>query len=266
MAMITIEHLSKRFHVGTADEKVAVDDVSLHLEQGEFVTVIGSNGAGKSTLLNCIAGVYEADTGRIILDGTDITAMPEYRRSRWIGRVFQDPHMGTAYDMTIEENLAIAYSKNKPLNLARGIRRGEREFFRERLAVLGLGLEDRLQDKVGQLSGGQRQALTLLMATIVRPKLLLLDEHTASLDPVTADKVLQLTTEMVAESKLTTFMVTHNLQDALTAGTRTIMMDKGRIILELAGPEREGMSVEELIALFAAKSGTQLRTDRMLLQ
>ncbi|NLM51318.1 MAG: ATP-binding cassette domain-containing protein [Firmicutes bacterium] len=263
--MLQIVGLTKKFHQGTIDEKVALDNINLELAAGEFVTIVGSNGAGKSTLLNCIAGVYEADAGRVFLDGEDITAQPEWQRAQKIGRVFQDPLAGTAYDMSIEENLAIAYGKQKKLGLQPGIRKKEQEFFREQLAQLGLGLENRLKDKVGLLSGGQRQALTLLMATMVRPKLLLLDEHTASLDPVTARKVLALTDKIITEYKLCTLMITHNMQEALSLGTRTIMMDKGKIMLDLQGETRAKMTVEDLVAEFAFRSGTQLSTDRMLL-
>jgi len=263
--MLKIEGISKTFGKGSPNEKLALDNVSLSLDEGEFITVIGGNGAGKSTLLNCISGVYEIDRGRILLDSEDITFAPEYRRSRYIGRVFQDPMMGTAFDMTIAENLAIAYAKGKPKNLSAGIRKSDYKLFRERLSLLDMGLEDRMNQKVGLLSGGQRQALTLLMATIVKPKLLLLDEHTAALDPSAAAKVLKLTRQLVEEEKLCTIMITHNMRDALEYGTRTIMMHEGRIILDISGKEREEMTVERLVEQFGNKSGTRLDNDRMLL-
>jgi putative ABC transport system ATP-binding protein len=263
--MLKVEALSKTFGIGSINEKRALDNINLLLDQGEFVTIIGGNGAGKSTLLNCISGAYSADGGRIILDSANMTYMPEYKRSRYIGRVFQDPMMGTAHDMTIEENLAIAYVKNKPKGLRPGVSKNDTKLFRERLSLLELGLEDRMKQKVGLLSGGQRQALTLLMATIVKPKLLLLDEHTAALDPSIAAKVLQITREIVSEDKLCTIMITHNMKAALEYGTRTIMMHEGRIILDIMGKEREEMTVERLIELFGKKSGTQLDNDRMLL-
>jgi len=263
--MLQIHSISKTFGKGGINEKVALDHVSLSLTEGEFVTIIGGNGAGKSTLLNCISGVYEIDEGRIILDGIDISHTPEYKRSRYIGRVFQDPMLGTAYDMTIEENLALAYGKGKPLGLSPGIRKKDVALFRDRLALLELGLEDRLKQKVGSLSGGQRQALTLLMATIVKPKLLLLDEHTAALDPSIARKVLQLTRDIVAEERLCTMMITHNMKASLEYGTRTLMMHEGRIIMDIQGEERKHMTVERLIDQFGRKSGMELDNDRMLL-
>jgi putative ABC transport system ATP-binding protein len=263
--MLEIQGLTKTFAPDGINKRLALDNLSLTLDEGEFVTVIGSNGAGKSTLLNCISGVHLPDTGRIILDGMDITFWPEHKRSRYIGRVFQDPLLGTAFDMTIEENLAMAYAKGKTRGLLPGVRRNESKLFREKLAELGLGLEDRMRQKVGLLSGGERQALTLLMATIVKPRLLLLDEHTAALDPATAKKVLKLTRDMVLEHRLTTIMVTHNMKEALEYGTRTIMMHKGRIILDLRGRERENMTVEKLVALFSQKSGGEFENDRLLL-
>jgi len=263
--MLKVENICKTFNKGSINEKVAIDNLSLLLENGEFITVIGGNGAGKSTLLNCIAGVYEIEAGRILLDDTDITYSPEYKRSKYMGRVFQDPLMGTAFDMTIEENLAIAYSKGKPKGLRPGITKADQVLFREKLALLELGLEDRVKEKVGRLSGGQRQALTLLMATIVKPKLLLLDEHTAALDPSIAKKVLTLTDEIVKREKLCTIMITHNMKDALEYGTRTIMMNEGKIILDLNSKEKEGVTVEWLIDQFNKKSGIELNNDRMLL-
>ena len=263
--MLKVEKVCKTFNKGSVNEKTALDKVSLYLDEGEFVTVIGGNGAGKSTLINCIAGVYEVDAGHIYLDGEDITYTPEYKRSQYIGRVFQDPLLGTAFDMTIEENLAIAYAKGKPQGLRPGITKADAAFFREKLSLLELGLEDRLKEKVGNLSGGQRQALTLLMATIVKPKLLLLDEHTAALDPATARKVLQLTAEIVQEENLTTIMVTHNMKAALEYGTRTIMMHEGKIIMDLDSKQKQGVTVEWLIQQFNRKVGTELDNDRMLL-
>jgi putative ABC transport system ATP-binding protein len=263
--MLKISGLSKTFNLGNINEKLAVNNVNLTLKAGEFVTVIGGNGAGKSTLLNCIAGVYEPDQGSILLDSMDITFWPEYKRSQYIGRVFQDPLKGTAFDMTIEENLAMAYAKGKPHGLQWGIRKADAAMFRERLARLELGLENRLKQKVGLLSGGQRQAITLLMATIVKPKLLLLDEHTAALDPSAAKQVLHLTRELVEQYHLCTLMVTHNMKNALEYGTRTIMMHDGSIILDLAGEERREMTVEKLIDLFGRRSGQELDNDRLLL-
>lgn len=263
--MLKIEGISKTFGKGSVNEKLALDNISLSMHEGEFATVIGGNGAGKSTLLNCIAGVYDIDCGRIMIDSMDVTFSPEYKRSRYMGRVFQDPMRGTAYDMSITENLAIAYSKGKCIGLGKGVRKSEMKLFRERLEMLELGLEDRMDEKVGLLSGGQRQALTLLMATIVKPKLLLLDEHIAALDPAIAKKVLQLTQEFIAEQKLCTIMITHNMKAALEYGTRTIMMHEGRIILNIEGEERDRMTVDGLIELFGKRSGEMLDNDRMLL-
>lgn len=263
--MLVVEGIDKTFGQGEVNERRALENLSLTLNEGEFVTVIGGNGAGKSTLLNCIAGVYEVDRGRIILDSQDITFWPEYKRALFLGRVFQDPMRGTAFDMTIEENLAIAYNKGKPRGMQPGLRKSDRKYFQERLSLLDLGLEDQLDQKVGLLSGGQRQALTLLMATIVKPRLLLLDEHTAALDPSIAKKVLQLTRQMVAEHNLCTLMVTHNMKAALEYGSRTMMMHEGRIIMDLKGREREAMTVEGLMELFTRKSGQELDNDRLLL-
>lgn len=257
--MLKIEGISKTFGKGSINEKLAIDDLSLSVEKGDFVTVIGSNGAGKSTLMNCISGVYRIDAGRILLDGRDITRLPEYKRSKHIGRVFQDPLKGTAFDMTIEENLAIASSKNKSVGLQPGLSRKEREFFQEKLALLDMGLENRMKQKSKLLSGGQRQALTLFMAVIADPKLLLLDEHTAALDPSAAKKVLALTDEFSRSSGLCTLMITHNMKAALEHGNRTILMQDGRIVMELKGREREDMTVEKLVAQF------EIDTDRMLL-
>lgn len=263
--MLNIGGVSKTFNQGTGMENHALNNIDLTIADGEFVNIIGGNGAGKSTLLNCIAGVHEVDAGTILLDNMDITYWPEYKRSGYIGRVFQDPLKGTAFAMTIEENLSMACVKGKSRGLQRGINKNDTRLFRENLARLELGLEDRLKQKVGLLSGGQRQALTLLMATIVKPKLLLLDEHTAALDPAIAKKVLQITREIVNEYQLSTIMVTHNMKAALEYGTRTIMMHEGKIILDLSGEERKEMTVEKLIELFGRKSGTELDNDRLLL-
>ncbi len=264
--LLRLEHVSKTFSPGTVHEKKAVEDLSLALAKGDFVTVIGSNGAGKSTLFGAIAGSFFPDGGKILLDGEDITFLPEHRRSRQIGRLFQDPLKGTAPHMTIQENLALAYlraaGRRSPLGI---VGQKERVFFRERLAALGLGLEDRMENPVGLLSGGQRQALTLLMATLVTPKLLLLDEHTAALDPATAEKVQTPTKEIAAERGITCMMITHNISAALELGNRTLMMDRGRIVLEFAGAERAGMSVPRLLELFKEKVSRELDNDRMLL-
>ena len=263
--MLKIQSLCKTFGKGSINEKRAIQNISLSLEEGEFVTVIGGNGAGKSTLFNCISGVFPFDEGRIFLDAKDITFDPEHKRSRLIGRVFQDPLKGTAFDMTIEENLAIASAKGEPLGLRPGLRKKELHIFQERLELLELGLENRMKQKVGLLSGGQRQALTLLMATLVKPKLLLLDEHTAALDPTIAKKVLNITRKVVAEEKLCTLMITHNMKASLEFGTRTIMMHEGKIIMDLQGEERSNMTVDKLIDQFEKRSGTEMDNDRMLL-
>lgn len=263
--MLEIKNVSKTFNPGTINEKRALTDLSLSLNDGDFVTVIGGNGAGKSTLLNAVAGVWPVDSGSILIDGEDVTGMPEYKRAKYIGRVFQDPMMGTAPNMQIEENLALAYRRGRKRGLKWGVTNAEREIYREKLATLGLGLEDRLTAKVGLLSGGQRQALTLLMATMVPPQLLLLDEHTAALDPATAEKVLDLTRRVVAESHITCLMVTHNMHQALELGNRTLMMADGHIVLDVAGSERAGMGVDDLIARFKAGAGHELDNDRILL-
>jgi len=263
--MLKITGLYKVFNYGTVNEKIALRNVNLELEEGDFVTLIGGNGAGKSTLLNCIAGVYEAEKGSIVVDGTDVTKLPEYRRASMLGRVFQDPMMGTAADMNIEENLALAYRRGQRRTLKWGIGSKEREIYREMLKQLELGLENRLGDKVGLLSGGQRQALTLLMATLKKPRLLLLDEHTAALDPKTADKVLRLTDQLVEENKLTTLMVTHNMKDAIRHGNRLIMMHDGRIILDIKGEEKKKLTVEDLLKRFGQASGSEFLEDRALL-
>ena len=249
--MLTLTNVTKTFAKGTVNEKTALAGVDLHLEKGDFVTVLGSNGAGKSTLFGAIAGTFRPDGGTVVLDGRDITALPDYKRSKYIGRMFQDPLKGTAPNMTIEENMALAYmrasSHTSPFSM---ISKKDREDFRQRLSMLGLGLEDRMDHPVGLLSGGQRQALTLLMATLVTPKLLLLDEHTAALDPATAEKVLELTRQIVAENGITCLMITHNIPSALSLGNRTIMMNNGRIVLELAGEQRRHITTEQLLRAF----------------
>ena len=249
--MLKITNISKTFNPGTINEKKALSDLSLHLAKGDFVTILGSNGAGKSTLFNAIAGTFPVDRGTIQLDGKNITSLPDYKRSKFIGRMFQDPLKGTAPTMTIEENLALAYMRaSSGTNPFSVISKADRAEFRQRLSQLGLGLEDRMGSPVGLLSGGQRQALTLLMATMVTPKLLLLDEHTAALDPATADKVLALTRQIVADHGITCLMITHNIPSALSLGNRTIMMKDGSIVLELGGAQREGLTPEELLRLF----------------
>ena len=263
--MLTIKNLKKTFNAGTINQKIAMDDVNLHLEKGDFVTIIGSNGAGKSTLFNLISGCFLSDEGQILLDGTDITFMKEHKRAKVIGRLFQDPLKGTAPSMTIEENLALCYMRSSNKALSIGVSKKEKALFRERLAQLDLGLEDRMKTKMGLLSGGQRQAVTLLMSTLVAPKLLLLDEHTAALDPATADKVLRITKEIVEENKITTMMITHNMQSSLDLGNRTIMMDSGKIIFDIKGQERSQMTVLELLELFKKESHKTLDNDRMLL-
>ena len=263
--MLDIQHISKTFNAGTVNEKHAVTDLSLHLDKGDFVTVIGSNGAGKSTLFNAIAGSFYVDEGRILLGGRDITFVREHERSRVIGRLFQDPLRGTAPHMSIEENLALAYLRAAHGNPFRGITAKDRALFRAQLAQLDMGLEDRLGQPVGLLSGGQRQALTLLMATMVPPELLLLDEHTAALDPATAEKVLDLTQRIVSEHGITCLMVTHNMAQALSLGNRTLMMADGGIVLDIAGAERASMTVDDLIERFRVGTGKALNNDRMLL-
>ncbi len=263
--MLDIKDISKTFNPGTITEKLALRKLSLHLVPGDFVTVIGGNGAGKSTLLNSIAGTFPVDTGSITIAGTDITKWPEYKRAKFIGRVFQDPMMGTAANMMIEENLAIASRRGRTPTLRWSSSDKERGHFRELLAGLHLGLEDRLESKVGLLSGGQRQALTLLMATMVRPQLLLLDEHTAALDPKTAEKVLDLTRKVVEEQQLTTLMITHNMRDALRLGNRLIMMYDGRILVDVAGEEKKNLSVKDLLAMFEKAAGSELTSDSLLL-
>ncbi|MBQ9427904.1 MAG: ABC transporter ATP-binding protein [Clostridia bacterium] len=263
--MLELRNVTKVFNRGTVDQKIALDGLSLTLSDGEFVTVIGGNGAGKSTMQNAICGTWLPDEGQIILDGIDVTALPEYKRAKYLGRVYQDPQMGTAPGMRIEENLALAARRGKRRGLRPGIRPKERAAYKESLAVLGLGLEDRLSAKVGTLSGGQRQALTLLMATMQKPKLLLLDEHTAALDPKTAAKVMELTEEIVTSHKLTTLMITHNMRDAIRYGNRLIMLHEGRVILDISGEEKTKLTVSDLIEMFTRASGSEFASDRAIL-
>ncbi len=264
--MLDVKNIKKTFNPGTVNAKTAVSGLSFHLEAGDFVTIIGSNGAGKSTLFNAVAGSFFVDEGTISLDGKDITYVPEYRRSRYIGRMFQDPLRGTAPGMTIEENMGLAYLRTAAgKSVFSRISRKEKEEFREKLALLDMGLEDRMKQPVGLLSGGQRQALTLLMATIVTPKLLLLDEHTAALDPATADKVLELTNRVVKENRITCMMITHNMHQALALGNRTFMMSMGGIVLDVGGEERAHLTVDELLARFREGTGRNLDNDRILL-
>ena len=260
--MLNITHISKTFNPGTVNEKKAITDLSLHLSPGDFVTIIGSNGAGKSTLFNAIAGSFLTDGGSIVLDGRDITFLPEFKRAKSIGRLFQDPMRGSAPGMTIEENLALAAGSGGWLSR---VSQKDKKRFRDRLALLDMGLEDRMRQPVGLLSGGQRQALTLFMSTMVPPKLLLLDEHTAALDPGTAEKVLKLTRDIVAEHHITTMMVTHNMKQALDLGSRTLMMAGGNIVLDVSGQERSGMTVDGLLRRFKAGTGKDLDNDRILL-
>ncbi|MDR2825884.1 MAG: ABC transporter ATP-binding protein [Deltaproteobacteria bacterium] len=262
--MLRINQLVKSFFKGTINEVLAMNGLNLNVKPGEFVSIIGSNGAGKSSLMNCIAGAYTPDSGQIILDGSDITLWPEYRRSKLIGRVFQDPLSGTCASMTIEENMALAYRRGKTRGLSRGMQKSEREFFREALSRLDLGLESRLQDAAGLLSGGQRQSLTLLMATLVRPTLLLLDEHTAALDPKTARLTMNLTQELVETEQLTTLMITHNMQQALNYGHRLIMMHRGKIMLDLNKDEKSRLTVQHLLEKFSSVTPDQM-TDKMIL-
>jgi len=264
--MLKLENISLTFNPGTVNEKKALEGLNLHLEKGDFVTVLGSNGAGKSTLFNIIAGTFLPDSGKVILDGRDITRLPDYKRSKEIGRLFQDPLKGTAPNMTIEENLALAYLRanhtKSPFSM---VSKADRADFRERLAMLNLGLEDRMNMNVGLLSGGQRQALTLLMATLQKPKLLLLDEHTAALDPKTAAKVLEITDKIVTENHLTTLMITHNMRDAIVHGNRLIMMHEGRIVVDVEGEEKAMLTVEKLLSLFYRASGREFANDRAIL-
>ena len=263
--MLKIENVYKTFNAGTVNEKVALKGLNLHLKEGDFVTVIGGNGAGKSTMLNAITGVFGVDEGKIVIDGVDVTHLPEYKRAQYIGRVFQDPMMGTAATMQIEENLALAARRGKIRNLRVGITNAEREEYREQLKILDLGLEDRMTAKVGLLSGGQRQALTLLMATLRKPKLLLLDEHTAALDPKTAAKVLEATEKIVRKDNLTTLMITHNMRDAIAHGNRLVMMYNGHVVVDVSGEEKKKLTVEQLLNLFSQASGSDEADDKLLL-
>lgn len=263
--MLKITNLQKTFNPGTVNAKTALAGLNLTLNDGDFVTVIGGNGAGKSTLLNAIAGVWKPDYGKIELDGIDVTNLPEYKRAKFLGRVFQDPMKGTAPDMEIAENLAIASKRGIKRKFLWGVKKSDKEMYRKLLTTLDLGLETRLSTKVGLLSGGQRQAVTLLMATLNRPKLLLLDEHTAALDPKTASKVLSLTNKIVSENKLTTLMITHNMHDAIAYGNRLIMMHEGRIVVDVTGEEKKNLTIEQLLQLFESSSGSQFTSDKVML-
>ena len=263
--MLEINNVYKTFNPGTVNEKVALNGLNLTLKDGDFVTVIGGNGAGKSTMLNAVAGVFPVDAGSIRIDGTDVTRLPEHKRAQYIGRVFQDPMMGTAASMQIEENLALAARRGKRRGLRFGIGKAEREHYRELLKILELGLEDRMTTKVGLLSGGQRQAVTLLMATLQRPKLLLLDEHTAALDPKTAAKVLETTERIIQRDKLTTLMITHNMRDAIVHGNRLVMMYEGRVVIDVAGEDKKKLTVEDLLGQFERVSGSLEADDKLLL-
>ncbi len=263
--MLTLDNIVKYFHRGSVNEVLALDGASLSVGKGEFVTIIGSNGAGKSSLLNCVSGAYSPDKGRITLGDRDVTTWPEYRRAGLIARVFQDPLLGTCTSLTIEQNMALARKRGQRRGLALGVKAADKELFRERLAVLHLGLEDRLRDLVGLLSGGQRQALTMVMATLVRPELLLLDEHTAALDPKTAKQILELTSAIVESGHLTTLMVTHNMQQALAFGNRLAMMHRGKIILDVSGEEKKRLTVEDLLERFHTLRADDVASDRMLL-
>ena len=263
--MLELKNIYKTFNAGTVNEKMALRGLNLTLEDGDFVTVIGGNGAGKSTMLNAIAGVWPVDQGQILIGDADVTKLPEYKRAKYLGRVFQDPMTGTAASMQIEENMALAARRGLSRTLKKGISSKEREFYRERLAELGLGLEDRMTSKVGLLSGGQRQALTLLMATLKKPQLLLLDEHTAALDPKTAAKVLEATDRIVGQDNLTTLMITHNMKDAIAHGNRLVMMYEGHIIYDVAGEEKKKLHVSDLLEKFEQVSGGSFANDRMIL-
>ena len=263
--MLRVENVWKTFNAGTVNEKTALAGLNLHLNEGDFVTVIGGNGAGKSTMLNAVAGVWPVDEGKIFIDSVDVTKLPEHKRAAYLGRVFQDPMTGTAAGMQIEENLALAARRGAKRFLKPGITQKEREYYKERLASLGLGLEDLLTNKYGLMSGGQRQALTLLMATLKKPRLLLLDEHTAALDPKTAAKVLDATDRIVGEDQLTTLMITHNMKDAIVHGNRLIMMYEGHIIYDVAGEEKKNLKVSDLLAKFEEVSGGEFANDRMIL-
>ena len=263
--MLDIVNVEKTFNPGTINEKKALNGINLHLNEGDFVTVIGGNGAGKSTMLNMVAGVYPVDCGSIVIDGVDVTRLPEYKRAKYLGRVFQDPMTGTAADMQIEENLALAARRGKKRTLLAGITAKERAEYKELLKILDLGLENRLTAKVGLLSGGQRQALTLLMATLKKPKLLLLDEHTAALDPKTAKKVLDITEEIVRKDNLATIMITHNMADAIRVGNRLIMMHEGQIVVDVKGEEKKNLTIEQLLLLFEKSSGSKMTSDKVML-
>ena len=263
--MLKIDHICKTFNAGTINEKVALNGVDLTLEDGDFVTVIGGNGAGKSTTLNAVAGVWPVDSGKIFIGGDDVTKLSEYKRAKYLGRVFQDPMTGTAADMQIEENLALASRRGKRRTLLNGITKKEKEHYKELLKMLDLGLEERLTSKVGLLSGGQRQAITLLMSTMNNPKILLLDEHTAALDPQTAAKVLKLTDELIRDGNITTMMITHNMKDAIKYGNRLIMMYEGHIIYDVSGEEKKNLHVSDLLAKFQIASGGEFANDRMIL-
>lgn len=263
--MLQLHNVTKIFNQGSVDQRIALDDINLQVSRGDFITIIGGNGAGKSTLLNCISGVYPVDSGKIVIDGKEVTSLPDYQRARDIARIFQDPIMGTAGSLTVEENLALALKRGMKRRVRSGLNEEKRAYFREKLTLLQLSLEERLSTPVKLLSGGQRQALTLLMTNMVKPRLVLLDEHTASLDPKTAQKVLELTCELFEKDGITTLMVTHNMEQALQVGNRTIMMYEGRIILDIQGKVREEMTVPGLIDLFHQVSGEKLQGDRMLL-
>lgn len=261
--MLRLDNVNITFNPNTVNERKALIDINFQIDNGDFVTVIGSNGAGKSTLMNVISGAYEADSGRVFLEEKDITNLKEYQRARFIGRLFQDPLRGTAPNMTIEENLGLAYSRGKRRSLSIGIKKKDEEIFREKLKLLNLGLEDRMKTPVGLLSGGQRQALTLLMATIVTPKLLLLDEHTAALDPKTADKVMEITDKIIKENKITTLMITHNVSNALSYGTKTMIMSRGKLLMTLKGEIRQNMTIEKLMKIYS-DSGEDTLSDKMI--
>ena len=263
--MLEIKNVSKTFNAGTVNEKCVFEDLNLTLKEGDFVTIIGGNGAGKSTMLNIVAGAYTPDGGSITIDGVDVTHLPEHKRAKYIGRVFQDPRMGTATDMWVEENMSVADHRGMRRGLRWAINQKDRERYKKLLALLDLGLEDRLSTKMGLLSGGQRQAVTLLMAAMKKPKLLLLDEHTAALDPKTAAKVLEITDKLITENHLTALMVTHNMKDAIAHGNRLIMMNAGRVILDVSGEEKKNLTVETLLAMFSQASGAEFASDRALL-
>lgn len=263
--MLKLISVEKSFNLGTVNEKHVLQNLNLEICDGDFITVIGGNGAGKSTMLNVISGVYQVDGGAVLLDGADITTQPEYVRARHLGRVFQDPMMGTAANMSIEENLALAYRRTKRRSLGWGLNNKEKELYREVLKTLDLGLEDRMSSKVGLLSGGQRQAITLLMATLQKPKLLLLDEHTAALDPKTAKKVLEITQDIVKRDNLTTLMITHNMKDAIRVGNRLVMMHNGHIVYDVKGEEKQKLKTADLLEKFSSVAGEELDNDRMLL-